>query len=217
MAEFGFGEDDLLGEVAHGAAGAAAVVAQFEVGFLFAHAVALHKDAFGAFDEFARFELAFHFEGLFLEAAVLFGEHGFGDGAAHLFADEGEHGDEVGGELLRMTEVDVDDADDFAAGDEGDRDKGLIGIFDQGREPFEAFVGAGVIAEGDDGLMFGDPTGDAFAHFHFELTEGLGVGELGGSEHDFAAGGVHEVDEAGIAPGDLNGKAQDFAEHFIKR
>ena len=62
------GEDDRVGQLAHGAAEAAAFVAHSQVRFLFGQILSALQDALGTLDRFARFELALHVLGLGGEA-----------------------------------------------------------------------------------------------------------------------------------------------------
>lgn len=210
-----FRQDDRFGEFFHGTPQAAAFVAEAKVGLFFRQAMARLEDPFGALDELARFELALHLFGFFEEAGVFVFEESSTDGGAHLLAGEGEERDFARSMLVFPAVVDVDDADGFAAADERNGKKRFVGVFDQRWEALEAVVIGGVFAQSDNAAVFGDPAGNAFAHLHAEFAEIGFVRKLRGAEYDFAGRRFNQVDQAGIASGDLGGKADDFAKHLV--
>ena len=48
--------------------------------------------------------------------------------------------------------MDVDDADNISAAHQGNREKGIVGVLDQGGEPFEARSAAGIRGKRDTDL-----------------------------------------------------------------
>ena len=85
---------------------------------------------------------------------------------------------------MRVAVVNVDDADEFAGIHQRNGKKGLVGIFLQGTEALEARVLRGVLAERDHGVVYGDPTRDAFAHLQSDLADFRVVRKLRGAQND---------------------------------
>src|SRR5262245_60106714 len=109
------GKDDGLSQVTHGTAKPPAFVAKPEIRFFYGKVVLVLEDALGPLHQLASLELAFHLERLLQQAGVLYSQPGFGDGSAHLFADEREQRDLFRRVLVGLAMVYVDDADDIAA------------------------------------------------------------------------------------------------------
>lgn len=174
------------------------------------------QDAFRALDDFAGFEFAAGFLGLFVEAVVFFHQLGAGDGVTHLLTDEAEERYFFRGVIARLAVVDIDDADDVSAADERNGQERFIGVFNQGAETFKAVVGKSIPRQSHHGLMFGHPTGDSLTDLHAERAQFRGVRELGGAEHDFSGVGFDQINEACVASRYLNREPKNFPEHLIK-
>jgi hypothetical protein len=170
-----FGEDDGFGDLLHGFAGLAALLLDGEVGVLFGGVHVALQDAFGAFEELAGFQAL--------------GELGVGGFQARHFdfcadqeADCGNQADvalfvDVGADVLE-----IDYPDQAAAAEQRDGEEGLVGIFGQLVEEFEARISRGVAGYGYGSAMFGDPAGDALADAEFEAIENFLVRIFGGAQ-----------------------------------
>ena len=82
--------------------------------------------------------------------------------AANLFADGGEEFHFVTGIGVGMAVLDIKDADNAIASDDGRGEEGLIGIGFEFGEGFEAGVVEGVAGERDEAAIARHPAGEAF-------------------------------------------------------
>lgn len=210
------GEDNRLGEVAHGTPQAAALVAEAEVGLFLGETVPVLEDALGPLDQLTGFELALHLRRLLDEPGVLLRQARPGDGDTHLLADESQKSDLLGAVRVRLPVMHIDDADNLAAADKRHRKKRLVGVFDQAREGPEAGIGRRVGGKRHDGLVLGHPSRDAFASHKAERPQFPRVRQLRGPQDDFAAGGVGQIDQAGVASGHLGSDPDHLPQHLVQ-
>ena len=203
-----FGENDGFGDLLHGFAGLAALLLDGEVGVFFCRVHVALKDAFGAFQELAGFE-----------ALRELGVGGFQARHLDFGADQEAYcGDQADIALFVNVWADVleiDYADQAAAAEQGDGEEGLVGIFGELVEEFEARIFGGVARDGHGGAVFGDPAGDALADAEFEAVENLLVGIFGGAQDQFFL--FLDVDEAGVALYEGHGEFEDALKDFVKR
>jgi hypothetical protein len=77
------------------------------------------QDAFGALYNLASLQLAAHFGRLFLQSRVFFRQECLADRSAHLLAHECQKRNLVRRMLVRLSMVNIDNADYIAAADQG--------------------------------------------------------------------------------------------------
>jgi hypothetical protein len=202
------GENDSFGDLLHRFAGLAALLLESQVGALFGGAQVTLQDAFGAFQELAGFEAL--------------GELGIGGFQARHFDfcadEETDGGDQLNVALfvnVRADVLQVDDADEPAAAEQGNGQERLVGIFRQLVEELEARIFGGVARDGDSGAMFSDPAGDALADAELEAIDYFLMGIFGGAEDEFFQ--LLYVNEARIALHQGDGEFQHACEHFVQR
>ena len=159
-----FGENYGFSDLLHGFAGLAALLLDGEVGVFFGGVHVALQDAFGAFQELAGFQAL--------------GELGVGRFQARHFdfgADQeaycGDQSDvalfvDVGADVLE-----INYANEAAAAEQRHREEGLVGIFGELVEEFEARIFSGVAGYGYGSAMFGDPAGDALADAEFQAVQ----------------------------------------------
>jgi hypothetical protein len=202
-----FAEDDGFGDGAHGHPALAALLLEHEVGLLFAETEVALEDAFAALDDLARFEF-------FGEVGVFVFEAGHFDFSADQETDGGDQlnlGVTVG---MGLAVLQVDDAHDLVAADDGHGEKGFVTVFRQFVEALETGIVRGIRSYGYGLTVFGDPSGDALPHLHFEAVDDFGMGVFGGAQHQIFA--FEDVDEAGIAFYDGGDEIDDAFEDFVK-
>ena len=83
-------------------------------------------------------------------------------------------------------------------------------------EELEARIIAGVAGDGHGAALLGNPAGDPFSQAQPDVSNQLGVGVLGGSQHELVSARVQQVDEAGIRLGDLAGDVHDVLEDGVE-
>ncbi len=202
------GEDDGFGDFAEGFAALAGLALEREVGFFFAELEIALQDALGAFHGFAGVELL----GKFGVGAFEAGEFDFGTD------EEADGGDEADFTLaidVRLAALEIDDADEFVAAENGNGEEGLEAVLGKFAEREEAGILVGVAADGNGHFVFGDPASDAVADLELEAIDDFGVGIFGRAKDEFVF--FENVDEAGIEFGDDGDEVNHFAKDFVER
>jgi len=158
----------------------------------------------------------------FAGVGLLFGKFGLGAFEAGEFDfgadEEADGGDKANFALavdVRLSSLEIDDADEFAAAENGNGEECFVAIFGEFAEGAEARVLVGVIADGDGNFMLGDPAGDAAADLELEAIDNFGVRIFGGTKDEFVV--LEDIDEAGVEFGDDGDEVDDLAEDFVKR
>jgi hypothetical protein len=115
---------------------------------------------------------------------------------------------------VRLATLKIDDADQFAAAENGNGEEGFVAILGEVAKGAKARVLVSIAADGHGNFVFGDPAGDAVANLEFKAIDDGGVGIFGGAEHELGA--FENVDKAGIEFGDDGDEVDDFAENFME-
>jgi hypothetical protein len=142
-------------------------------------------------------------------------ETGQAEQDADLFADGGERFELFAGEEMGLAMLDVDDADDLVAGNDGGREEGLVLVFGELGEGFEAGVKIGFFGDGDETALAGHPTGEAFAQVEVNFAEGAGCGVIGGTENELVP--VEEIKQAGVTAHEFGDQSVDGLKNVLER
>jgi len=208
---------DGVRQILHRTAETAAFIAKAKISFFFRETVTLLEDPFRSLYDFAGLELTLHLLRFFKQSRVLFREQRLRNGTAHLLADESQQRNFVRGVLVRFAMMHVDDAYNIAAAHQRDREEGFVSIFHQRGKALEPAIGPGILCQRDHRLVFRHPAGDTFADLHAQITESGRVRHLRSAQNHFVGRRFQKINEARVAPSDLCGQPNDFAEHFIER
>jgi hypothetical protein len=164
-----FAQDNGFGYGAHGHAALAALLLEHKVSLLFAQAQIALEDAFAALDDFAGLELL-------AEVRIFVFEAGHFDFGADQEADGGDELNFGVGVGVGLAVLQVDDANDFVAAEDGHREKGFVTVFGQLVEALETGIVRRVGGYSYGLAVFGDPAGDSLPHLHFEAVDDFRMG-----------------------------------------
>src|SRR2546425_1308854 len=117
------------------------------------------------------------------------------DGPAHLASHRGHERNLMGAMPVGVFVLDVDDPNHLPLGHDGHGEKRLVAVFGQVMEELEARIIAGVAGDGHRAALLGHPAGDSFSQAQPDVPNQLGVGVLGGSEHELVSARVQRSEE----------------------
>src|SRR4051794_24894855 len=104
---------------------------------------------------------------------------------------------------VRFSMVNIDHANDGSSADKGNRQKRLVGVFDQRLEPLKAAVRSCILRKSNYRTVLHHPSSNALANFQADVSEITLMRDLGSSQYNLACFSFDQVNEAGIALGDL--------------
>ncbi len=79
---------------------------------------------------------------------------------------------------VRLSMMNIDDANNIATSDEGHRQESFKSVLHQGGEVLEAFVPGCLCGECHNRFMFRHPAGDPFSELHPDAADFMGVRQL---------------------------------------
>jgi hypothetical protein len=165
------------------------------------------QDAFAALDDLAGDQFLGKMGVLLLEAGAL-------NFSPNQKTDRGNELNLGLGMGVRAAVLQVDDADELVAGNDGHGEKSFEAILGELVEGLKAGVLKGVRADGHGLEVFGDPAGNALPEAHFQAVDDFGVRVLGGAEDEIF--GLEDIDETGVALHYRRNEIDDALEDFVE-